>query len=366
MEKKLPTGTIIKVLEKKNIPYRKSGKAFILKCPFHNDENPSASVHPQKNTFLCFVCGENIYERWKALKKSTRKETKQAVSAKQLAELLGITDKEWKEIVKTVLEEEKKYGTVKTKNLELTINSYKKTDNYHQNLWEEMKSVWDRSAIEYLENRKINAKLLHKKNEIRFLKRNTGKETDKYEKWPIMVPMYSIHGNKIVNIQLRADNPETTPRAIMVPGGKITHFGIQNLNSSTPVVFVVEGSTDYLTLKSWKVKNALGLYNASKELELEIIKKLSKVIVLFYDNDEAGIKQLIKIKNRILSVSPNKIIIPFGIKGKSKDLNDLAVNNPNAKKIIYNSIKDFLRKKLKDSYTKNTLINNFEKIIEDS
>ncbi|WP_029523636.1 CHC2 zinc finger domain-containing protein [Persephonella sp. KM09-Lau-8] len=366
MDKKLPIGTILKVLEKKGIPFKKSGKAFSLKCPFHDDDKPSASAHPEKNTFMCFACGEKIYEKWKKLKGVNNKETKKAVSAKQLAELLGLSQEEWKSIVKEAIEEEKKYGTVKIKESKLVINNYKRNNNYYQNLWEEMKNNWDDSAAKYLENRKINAKKLYQKEEIRFLKRNTGKETDKYQKWPIMIPMYSTDGKKIVNIQLRTDNSGVTPKTILTPGGEITHFGLHKLDKKKLITFIAEGSTDYLTLKSWNIHNAIGLYSASKELEEEIINRLSKIVVLFFDHDEAGIKSFLRIKNRILTIAPDKIIIPFGIKGKSKDVNDFAMNNPNAKKIVYENIKEFLRRNLKESESKKNILANLEKIIEDN
>lgn len=36
---------------------KKSGRNYTGKCPFHNDKNPSMSVHREKNLFKCFSCG---------------------------------------------------------------------------------------------------------------------------------------------------------------------------------------------------------------------------------------------------------------------------------------------------------------------
>ena len=38
-----------------------------IRCPYHNDSNPSCSYSPMKNTFKCFGCGEvfdtiNLYQ----------------------------------------------------------------------------------------------------------------------------------------------------------------------------------------------------------------------------------------------------------------------------------------------------------------
>jgi len=363
--KTLPPGVILKVLDKKNIQYKKSGKAFILKCPFHNDNNPSASAHPEKNTFLCFACGEKIHKKWKEKNKIQTKEKKKAITARQLADLLGISHKEWKKLVKEALSEYEKLGHVKTRgSQELTYKSKKQLHNFHQKIWEENKDVWNKKAAEYLRSRNIDPELLFKRNEIRFL----GEKNiiyNKYKKWPIMIPLYSLDGKRIVNIQLKAENRETIPKSIMIPGGEITHFGLSSINpKNSPVSFVVEGSTDYLTLKSWKIKNALGLFNASKDIEKEVIDKLSKIIVVFYDYDEAGINLYAKIKNIMKQTAPNKIVLPFGIKGRSKDLNDFAVNNKNAKKIIYENIKEFIRKN--QTPQRETLLTNFEKIVEEN
>ncbi|MBI5529295.1 MAG: DNA primase [Deltaproteobacteria bacterium] len=42
---------------------RKSGKNLLGLCPFHNEKTPSFTVHPEKQIFHCFGCGEggNIY-----------------------------------------------------------------------------------------------------------------------------------------------------------------------------------------------------------------------------------------------------------------------------------------------------------------
>lgn len=39
------------------IPLQRKGKNFVGLCPFHEDNNPSLSVNPERQIFKCFVCG---------------------------------------------------------------------------------------------------------------------------------------------------------------------------------------------------------------------------------------------------------------------------------------------------------------------
>ena len=39
------------------LPLEKKGRNYIALCPFHDDKNPSMSISPDKQIFMCFVCG---------------------------------------------------------------------------------------------------------------------------------------------------------------------------------------------------------------------------------------------------------------------------------------------------------------------
>ena len=51
----LKSADIVKVVQS-YLPVIKKGKDYVAKCPFHDDNNPSMHVSPEKQIFNCFVC----------------------------------------------------------------------------------------------------------------------------------------------------------------------------------------------------------------------------------------------------------------------------------------------------------------------
>lgn len=48
---------IVEVVNR-SVPLKKRGRNYLGLCPFHNERTPSFNVHPEKNLFKCFGCGE--------------------------------------------------------------------------------------------------------------------------------------------------------------------------------------------------------------------------------------------------------------------------------------------------------------------
>ena len=51
----LKSADIVRVVQS-YLPVIKKGKDYVAKCPFHDDNNPSMHVSPEKQIFNCFVC----------------------------------------------------------------------------------------------------------------------------------------------------------------------------------------------------------------------------------------------------------------------------------------------------------------------
>lgn len=54
-----PTDADVKtLLNETGVVYKDKGGYYSLKCPFHEDNNPSAVIYKDKHLFKCFVCGD--------------------------------------------------------------------------------------------------------------------------------------------------------------------------------------------------------------------------------------------------------------------------------------------------------------------
>ncbi|WP_158595067.1 CHC2 zinc finger domain-containing protein [Oceanobacillus piezotolerans] len=49
---------ILEEAVKEGLQFKRKGKSYFAKCPFHEDSTPSFSINPQKQVFNCFGCGK--------------------------------------------------------------------------------------------------------------------------------------------------------------------------------------------------------------------------------------------------------------------------------------------------------------------
>lgn len=323
--KELPKGFIIDILKKFKVKYFIFGSTIKVKCPFHNDKNPSASVSVEKNTFICFACKDSLYKRLNKDQKN-----KIAISAYNLFKLLGGTDKEWQNLVKEAFKNPDKYKKLITQ-IEKEKSIKKNTGLIE--IWNSLEDIPDKESLNYLNERKINFKKV--KNEIKFIS-----EESKFNKWKIALPVYNVEKN-LVGIQLRASNDKTTPKTIMIPGSSLGFLGLNNLKDSR-ITVLVEGSIDYLTAKSIGLKRVIGITSASQTIPEELSEYFTKTAIFFVHNDPAGINLYKKVKD----ICKDKNIILKGVRISKKpggDLNDFVSNHKNFKV----KLKNYLIKLLK-------------------
>ncbi|WP_029523668.1 CHC2 zinc finger domain-containing protein [Persephonella sp. KM09-Lau-8] len=311
MKKELPPGFILQVLEKKGIKYKKSGNSFRLRCPFHDDKNPSASVDPEKNTFLCFACGSSLSENGKI-----------AISAKRLFELLGGSKEEWHNLIRQTYESPPEITWSKNPPQNIKI----------EKIWNSLENVYNESAIKYLKSRNINVEYLMKREEIKLL--------TKIKNWPIAIPIFNTQGI-MVGIQLKALKEIEGKKAIMYPGSNSGFLGIKDLDKSKKIVIITEGVIDYLTLKGHGFRNVIGIMSSNTPVD-GIGKILSKINFFLVHNDKAGFGLFEKIKGEV--VKSNKIIIPIVLGNrKGYDVNDFFVEKQNPKVLLKEILKSSLK-----------------------
>jgi len=320
MKKELPQGFILKILEIKGIEYKKSGSSFRLKCPFHQDKNPSAFVDPEKNTFLCFACSSSLSEN-----------ERMAISAKRFFKLLGGTDKEWHKLVK------KSYKFPP----EITWKKKLPQNIKIEEIWNSFENAYNENAIKYLKSRNIKAEYLVKKKEVKLL--------NKFKNWPIAVPIFNLNGS-ITGIQLKAIREVHGKKAIMYPGSSSGFMGIKNLSENKKVVIVVEGVIDYLTLISHGFKNVLGIMSSNTPIN-GIGSILGKINFFLVHNDKTGFKLFGKVETE--AVEHDKTIIPVVLGNRNGyDVNDFFVEKQNPKVLLKEILKSSLKGVIGNDRTK--------------
>ena len=314
----LPHGTVIVILRRFGISCKSYKNTFKVKCPFHEDTHPSASVNPERNTFLCFVCQDKLYKKWQEISE-TKGTPKKALPAKALFRLLGGTKEEWKQFVKEIYQQ-KENKELKLPEKKPQTKEQEKPINLN-NIWNGLLSKDDESVKKYLLSRKIDYDFLVKENIIKIINTQIHKS---YKNYPITIPLFNTN-QELIGIQLRTHKPNTHPKTIMIRGSNLGYFGLNRYDSYYPITFFVEGSSDFLTLVSWRFKNVIGIASTSMDISPEIASYAPKIAFVFYDFDETGIRLFKKIKNTILKENPKCIVIPVGFDLRYKmDLNDFA------------------------------------------
>jgi DNA primase len=282
-----------------------------LRCPFHDDNNPSAILSLEANTFKCFACGITL--------------TSKQFFKKYLEEIMGYSDEaseeKWQTFLSLILNSEHLETT--NKNKSKNDKNKSKKENYvniADKLWNliancSIKSPYDTDVIEYLKKRKLPRQLLSDKiisilpildekalskvdpefkNYYKFL-------TAAHQKgYKIAIPQKDENG-QIVNIQLRNVDRTIKPKTISLKHHKTGNFIFEPLNKKEEnKIIITEGSIDFLqaiTVSNFKYY-VYGMYSATAKINplINFIKNknINKIILIPHKDPEG-----IKMKNEI-------------------------------------------------------------------
>jgi hypothetical protein len=328
-----------------------------LRCPFHDDNNPSAILSLEANTFKCFACGITL--------------TSKQFFKKYLEENLGYSEEaaeeKWQTFLSLILNSEySDKNKVENKNKSKKVNYA----NIADKLWNltancSVKSPYDTEVIEYLKKRKLPRQLLSDKiisilplfdekalskidtefkNHYKFL-------TAAYQKgYKIAIPQKD-ENNQIINIQLRNVNRTIKPKTISLKNHKTGNFIFEpkdNNNKEKNKIIITEGSIDFLqaiTVSNFK-HYVYGMYSATAKIDplINFIKnKNINKIILIPHKDPEGIRMKNEITKELKKAhEKNEIkiekIITIDIKNY-KDLAELIESKEEERKNILKVIK---------------------------
>lgn len=311
---KIPYDLILEIQRKVNIvdvigeylPLEQKGKNYFAICPFHDDHNPSMSVSPEKQIYTCFVCGAsgNVFNFVMNYENISFSEAVVKVATKA-----GIN-----------LDIKTKHKEVKQDDKHIKFyQMFDITNKYYQN---NIKSVYGKAATKYLHERNLDddiikefeiglsmndnnvSKLLDKKgydvNDLVDIGLCGKKGNFIYDTFRnrIIFPLYNLTG-QVVGFSGRIYNGEDESKYINSKESVIFKKGtlLYNYHRAASYardkreIIVVEGFMDVIRLYTIGIKNVVAtMGTAITKDHAELIKKLSKNVVLCFDGDKAGKK----------------------------------------------------------------------------
>ena len=286
------------------IPLVAKGKNFWGVCPFHDDKNPSMCVSRDKQIFSCFSChtGGNVFE---FIMKYDHVDFREAL--KYLGDKAGV-DTGSIHIQKKSTKYDKLY------------DAYNLSLKYFQN---NLNSSVGKNAKEYLFKRGIDEKvikefeiglsldsrddltklLMSKDYDLVTLNR-IGLSNDDHDIYldRVMFPLYDTYG-RVVGFSGRiykdidqAKYINTKETDIFKKGELLYHYHIAKEECrETKSVIVMEGFMDVIRASTIGVKNTVALMGTALTKEqIDLIKRLSKNVILCLDGDAPGQNAMLK------------------------------------------------------------------------
>ncbi len=282
------------------------GKNYFAICPFHDDHNPSMSISKEKQIYTCFVCGAsgNVFNFV-----MNYEHISFAEAVLKVAQKAGI-GLSVKNISKTIVKESK---------YDKFYKMFEIANKYYQN---NIKTVYGKAASDYLNKRGITpAEIkefeiglsLNDNNVNKLLKSKGFDESDIVDiglcgkkdnfiydtfRNRIMFPLHDSTGN-VIGFSGRIYNGEddskyvNSKESVIFKKGKLLYNYKRAINyaKEEKQIIVVEGFMDVIRLSTIGIKNVVAtMGTAITKDHADLLRRLSKNIILCFDGDKAGQK----------------------------------------------------------------------------
>lgn len=279
------------------VPLTKKGQYYWGKCPFHNDNNPSMSVDPNRQIYRCWSCHNsgNVFNFYEQIENITFAE-----ALKRLGDRVGIS-------IGTVKVENNKYSkyyeiydlTSKFYSLMLNSSSGKDAKKYLQERGINEEAIKEFGIglsldendrlIKYLKEKKVDINTL---NDLGLANNDNDTFINR-----IIFPLDDRQG-RIVGFSGRIYHNEDFAKYMNTKETPIFRKGncLYHYNASKEEVrlkkyaIVMEGFMDVIRASTIGIKNTVALMGtALTEEQISLLKKLSNTIYLCLDGDTPGL-----------------------------------------------------------------------------
>lgn len=316
------------------VPLESSGQNYKGLCPFHQDNNPSMIVSPEKKIFKCFVCGEGgtVID---FVSKYENQNFNQTV--KKLASELGIKDEE-------VVVSKKEYLLEDISSFYQTIL---KTSKLGAEAWKYL-SEKRRIKPETIELFQLGfspqGESLNKYLAMQIDKKNQYSQLEIEELEIYNKANKDFFNNRLIFPILNDQNTIVGFSGRIIEDGNVKYlnsressifkkkeiiYNFNNYRESEDFVVIVEGFMDVIMATQHKIPNVMATMGVA--LTVEHIRKLKtkkiKHVYLGFDNDHAGKNATLNSGKRLMEAGIDVQILKYD---QYKDLDEyLKVENNN-------------------------------------
>jgi len=359
------------------IPLKKSGQNFKGLCPFHAEKTPSFMVHPEKQIYHCFGCGEGG-DLFSFLMKHDGIDFVEAVD--KLAERYGVVLKKEKPGEKVARGEKDLFYRVNRLAFRFFYDSLvgDSSDREGQRGREYLEKRGIRitqegvlgyaprdgkALVRRLQEKKVPLELAQKAGLIR---QGAAGDWIDFFRDRLIFGVVSADG-KILGFTGRVIADEAQPKYLNSPDSLIYHkgetfLGLQVARQAirdTDQAILVEGNFDLIRLHQEGIKNVVApLGTALTDRQARVLKRLTENFVVIFDGDEAGRRAAERALELLLplGVLPRVVLLPSGedpdsfVKSKGPEaLQNLISSSPS---LLDVSIEHILRSEGKDAQGK--------------
>lgn len=334
-------------------------------CPFHNDKNPSMSIHQNKGISKCFACGAggnaiSFIQKYESEINHNQISIKQAMQKAIDIQGLNIIIPNTKD---TTLTEEQK----KTQRL---TNILKDAISLSENNLK-INNVDSVKSLEYLKSRNLSMEIINyfhigfnpshntlanellKKysledlKEVGIIKDYNNNYIDVFAN-RITVPIFDQNGNPVGfggrtisdNIKPKYLNTSATP--LFNKSNILFNFHRAKFYARNDEIIVVEGYMDAISAKEMKMDNVVASMGTALTKEhIDMFKKLKCEVTLALDNDEAGKNAMIRIIPELLKENIQVNVLDISKLGEYKDFGDLQIAKFSREQIYQTKISAF-------------------------
>lgn len=332
MVQRVKDSTDIVELIKEFVPsLKQSGKNWIGKCPFHNDNNPSFSVSQEYGFYKCFSCGEGG-DAISFIEKIEHLTFKEAVE--ELAKRSGISvDKSGDANNQSV--DRAKFVDFNTKLVKL-FRYYLQNDTssksrdylYSRGVTDEAINVFNLGYVPggYGELESLLIKKGYSKDFLAktgvFVERDGDLRSMFFDR--LMFPIYN-HRDEPVGFGGRTLSPDGKPKYLNTQETVLYKksgvlYGIntaKQMMKNSKTVYVVEGYMDVIGCYQGGLENVVAPCGTAMTLEqVKLLSRYVETIVLLFDGDEAGKKGALRAITEagVLSdININVLLLPDGM-----------------------------------------------------